>query len=362
MSRYAVIMAGGPGTRLWPMSRRARPKQLLPFGPGGKSLLRTSVERLEGLFAHDDIYVIAGQGQLAAIRNELPELPAENLIGEPCPRDTANAIGLACAILARKDPNATIGVFTADHIIEPRDLFQTAVDAAMQQIEARSEYLGTFGIKPSWADPGLGYVHRGEKLADGPVPAFDVKAFKEKPDTATAEAYLESGEYYWNSGMFVWKAETIVSQLKTFLPKNTAELEALAEHFGTSDFPSLASETYSRLEKISIDFAVMEKAKKVLVVELTCNWADVGNWSELKNVTGTDENGNATLAQMLLTIDCCDDILISSDKDHLLAVIGAKNLIVVHTPDATLICDKAQAQKIKELVARIEQEFAGKYT
>ena len=362
MSRHAVIMAGGPGTRLWPMSRRGRPKQVLPFGPGGKSLLQASLERLVGLFDAKEVYVIAGADQIPAIREELPELPAENLIGEPQPRDTANAIALACAILAEKDRAGTVAVFTADHVIEPLERFQDAVRAALDLIEGRPEYLGTFGIRPTRPHPGLGYIHRGEALLQASVPAFRVKAFKEKPDPATAQAYLDSGQYYWNSGMFVWKIDTILGQLRTFLPENTQRLMDLARSWGQSGWADRAAAVYRELKKISIDFAVMEKTPNVLVVELPCQWADVGNWNELSNVTGTDEAGNAVRVKKLVTLDSRGNVLVSSDDEHLIAAIGITELIVIHTPDATLVCSRDQAPRIKELVALLDERFNGAYT
>lgn len=355
-------MAGGPGTRLWPMSRKARPKQLLPFGPNGRSLLRVSLDRLTGCFDHDHIYVIAGDDQLPAIRSELPELPDANLIGEPAARDTANAVGLACAVVAARDPDGTVCVVTADHIIEPIDRFQNAVETALAQIEARPDFLGTFGIKPTWPHPGLGYIHTGQVLDQTAVPTYTVEAFKEKPDPATAQVYLDSGQYYWNSGMFVWKAETIVHCLKTFLPQNAPLLIDLAQTFGRDGWNQSAQHVYDRLEKISIDFAVMEKARNVLVVELDCSWADVGNWSELKNVTGTDPAGNAVLAERLVAVDSRDNILVSETDTHLVAAVGVTNLIVIHTRDATLICSKDHAQKIKTLVAQLDQTFPNQYT
>jgi len=362
MDRYALIMAGGPGTRLWPMSRKSRPKQLLPFGPDGKSLLRASLDRLTDVFEYHNIYVIAGDAQLDAIHEDLPELPVENLIGEPEPRDTANAIGLGCAILAAKGTPGTVGVFTADHVIEPLDSFRRAVERALDAIESRPDYLGTFGIKPTWAHPGLGYVHRGEKLTDARPPVFNVREFKEKPDPATAEQYLASGEYYWNSGMFVWRTDTIIEHLKQFLPENAQLLIDLATDYGKPTWRERAGEVYGKLKKISIDFAVMEKAKRVLVVELDCQWADVGSWVELKNVADTDGAGNAVLAGELMIVDSNDNVVVSSDKGHLIATIGIKDLIVVHTEDATLICAKDQAQKIKDLVGKLDQQLAGKYT
>lgn len=361
MSRYALIMAGGQGTRLWPMSRRATPKQLLPFAHGGTSLFRTTLDRLERIFDPQNVYVIAGEDQLPPMREALGDVPEGNFIGEPSVRDTANAIGLGCAILAPKDPDGTVGVFTADHIIEPIDTFQHAVLAALNAVETHPDYLGTLGIKPRSAHPGLGYIHRGRPLGKTDVPTFEVKGFKEKPDQTTAEQYLASGEYYWNSGMFVWKLATIMAELRKHLPHNALLLEELASLFGKPDWPRRSRQVYDQLEKISIDFAVMEKAEKVLTVELDCHWADVGTWGELQNVTGLDESGNAVLADRLLAFDSKDNVVVSSQGDHLIATIGIKDLIVVHTPDATLICTKDQAQRIKELVSQLKIDFGEAY-
>jgi len=362
---YAVIMAGGSGTRLWPMSRKGRPKQLLPLCPSGRSLLAETVARLEGLFEAERIFIIALADHLPPIAEALPRLPRENLIGEPCGRDTANAIGLAASILARKDPEATMGVFTADHLIEPVDAFQAALQAAYEQIDRQGHYLATFGIKPTWAHTGLGYIHRGSLLAQGQAerPAvYRVRAFKEKPKPRTARRYLASGEYYWNSGMFVWKVATILEQLGRHLPENAEKLRRLGQCYGQDDWAETAGEVYPTLKKISIDYAVMEKASDVMVVELPCRWVDVGSWTQLENVTGTDESGNALLGGEMVMLDCKKNVLVCEDEDHLLAAVGVEDLIVVHTARATLVCPKDQAQRIKDLVSLIEQQKADRFT
>ncbi len=360
--RYAVIMAGGSGTRLWPMSRSAKPKQLLRLCPDGRSLLQESVRRLKGLFDYENIYIIAAENHLPPIAADLSELPNRNLIGEPTGRDTANAVGLSAAILHARDPHAVMGIFTADHLIEPKEKFQLAVRTAFETIENHPEYLCTFGIKPTCAHTGLGYIHRGAQIIDAPVSVHRVIAFKEKPDLATAQTYLASGQYYWNSGMFVWKTATILDQLAENLPENTARLKQIAQHYPNNGWNELAQKVYPQLKKISIDFAVMEKAKHVLVVELDCRWADVGSWSELEKITGLDPYGNAVLAKVTSTIDSRNNVIISSQPDHLVALIGAEDLIVVHTNDATLVCPKNQAQKIKELVAKLDQSDLKRYT
>jgi len=355
--RYAVIMAGGSGTRLWPMSRSLRPKQLLKLSPDGKSLLQSSFHRLLGFFKPDNIFIIAAADHLAPIAEDLPEIPRQNLIGEPVGRDTANAVGLSAAVLVARDPDCTIGVFTADHLIEPVEQFQKAMQTAFCVVEKQPQSLATFGIKPSWAHTGLGYVHRGESSGSEPVPTYRVRGFKEKPDAATAERYILSGEYYWNSGMFVWKGSTILGLLKQHLPENAEKLIDLGRRFGQDGWDDLAKKIYPELKKISIDFAVMEKAPDVVVVELDCRWADVGSWTELKNVTGLDVDGNAVLAHSISTIDSKNNVIISSQDSHLIALIGVEDMIVVHTPDATLVCPKSQCQQIKDLVGRLERKY-----
>jgi len=356
--RYAVIMAGGSGTRLWPMSRTDRPKQLLPLCPDGRSLLRESIRRLSGLFSSQDIFVIAAKHHLPAIAKDLVELPAENLIGEPVGRDTANAVGLSAAILGARDPEATMGIFTADHLIEPIETFGAAMGLAYEMAEKHPEYLCTFGIKPTSPHTGLGYVHRGQPMDKAGT--YEVLEFKEKPDLTTAREYVASGEYYWNSGMFVWKISTILEQLRRLLPQNAERLMELGKNYNQAGWEAMAEEVYPKLQKISIDFAVMEKAKRVMVVELDCRWADVGSWPELEKITGLDENGNAVLAKLVTMMESHHNVIVSSEADHLMTLIGVNEMIVVHTPDATLICSKSQAQKIKDMVAMLESQFGKK--
>jgi mannose-1-phosphate guanylyltransferase len=355
--RYAVIMAGGSGTRLWPMSRSCQPKQLLKLTADGKSLLQTSVRRLRGLFNDEDIYIITAADHVSAIHREIPELPVENLIGEPVGRDTANAIGLSAAILAARSPDSLMGVFTADQLIEPVEQFQLAVKTAFDHIEHHPENLATFGIKPTWPHSGLGYILRGRSIGDSAIPTYQVLAFKEKPDPATARLYVDSGEYYWNSGMFVWKVSTILDHLKHHLPENAEKLIDLGRQFGRDDWTQTVADIYPLLKKISIDFAVMEKAKEVLVVELDCRWADIGSWPELQNITGLDDRGNAILAKCVCTLDSQNNVIVSSQDHHLISLIGVRDCIIVHTLDATLVCPKENAQQIKQLVAQLEERY-----
>jgi mannose-1-phosphate guanylyltransferase len=354
--RYAVIMAGGAGKRLWPMSRLNRPKQLLPL-LGGRSLLAATVERLKGSFAAENILVITNAEYADQVRQALGELPAENVVGEPEGRDTANAIALGAELLGARDSEATMAVFTADHVIRPEDRFNAQVQKACDVAETHSDALVTFGIRPTWPHTGLGYVQAGEKVEEG---VFRVVDFKEKPDHASARHYVDSGNYFWNSGMFIWTVEAIRSALKQFLPDSQQKLEPIGTRAAEGkDYTAELAQVYPTLEKISIDYAVMEKAPKVLTVELGCEWLDVGSWPALEDVSETDEASNVVQANAILS-DSSRNVVVSED-DHLLALMGMEDCIVVHTPDATLVCPKARAQGLKDLLEQIRAAHGDRY-
>jgi mannose-1-phosphate guanylyltransferase len=347
--RYGVIMAGGSGERLWPLSRHRRPKQLLPLITG-KSLLELAVARLEGLFDRDKILIVTNADYADAVAEEVSRIPRENVIGEPMGRDTANAVCLGACIVAQRDPEATMAVFTADHIIRPQDAFAQAVNRACSAVEKLPQSLATFGVRPTWPHTGLGYIQRGENVADS---VYRVRAFREKPDHTTARRYVESGEYYWNSGMFVWKVGTILSALERHLP---ASVETLRAAVTSKDSAAQLAQAYPKLEKISIDFAVMEKAADVIVVELGCEWLDVGSWPALAGVSEIDEDGNAVVARRTALLDSERNVIVSDD-DHLIAVLGMDDCIVVHSKDATLVCHSSESQRIKELVGLIREKY-----
>ncbi len=355
--RYAVIMAGGAGKRLWPLSRIKRPKQLLPL-VAGKSLLELAVERLTGLFKNQNIWIIANTEYAEQIASALPQLPSENIVGEPEGRDTANAIALGAEILRAKDPAATMAVFTADHVIRPIDRFTHAVRTALEMADQHPDALLTFGIRPTWPHTGLGYVHCGEKISDD---VHVVLGFKEKPDHHTARRYVENGEYYWNSGMFVWKLGAIRAALDEHLPDSKKKLEAVGDAIeGGRDYASILTDVYPTLEKISIDYAVMEKARKVLLVELGCEWLDVGSWSALPSICEHDDSDNVVVAPSAIAMDSSRNIIVSED-DQLLAVLGVDDCVIVHSPDATLVCNKDDAHRLKDLLQRIEENSGNKH-
>jgi mannose-1-phosphate guanylyltransferase len=355
--RYAVVMAGGAGTRLWPLSRCNRPKQLLPL-IHGQSLLELAVERLAGLFEHDHILIVTSADYADQIAAAMPKLPRANVVGEPEGRDTANAIALAAQLLAARNAEATMAVFTADHIIRPTSVFVQAVQTACEAAEQHTDALVTFGICPTWPHTGLGYIHCSQTVADG---VRQVVGFKEKPDRHTARRYVESGQHYWNSGMFVWKVSTIRDALARYLPHSMNQLApVVAAAAEGRDFSPILREAYPQLERISIDFAVMEKAPKVLMVELKCEWLDVGSWPAVETIVDMDEAGNAIVAKNTAFIDSFRNVLVTED-DHLLAVLGIDDCIIVHSPDATLVCNKGDSQRLKEMVELIRQKYGQKY-
>lgn len=353
--RYAVIMAGGSGTRLWPLSRKTKPKQLLRIF-GTNSLLDLAVKRLENTVVPSNVYVLTNAAYAQAVRDSLPQLPTANIIGEPQGRDTANAIGLAAALLARKDQQAVMGVFTSDQVIKPVESFCHTVNRAFELAEARPQDLITFGLKPTCPHTGLGYIYAGELLTakTDDYQAFKVNGFKEKPSAQLAEKYCRDGQHFWNSGMFVWQVRTILDELAKHLPASYAALREIAKHWDCDDGQENFQRIFPTLQKISIDYAVMEKASKVVMVALPCTWVDLGCWSNLEQIMPADAGGNISKGAVEF-LESKNNIVLGDDE-HLLALIGLEDLVVVHSQDATLICHKNQAQKVKDLVARLEQQ------
>ncbi len=365
---YGMIMAGGAGTRLWPLSRGNQPKQLLPI-VRGQSLLQLSYQRMRGILPPERIFVCSTALHAQAIQAHLPELPPQNLLGEPLGRDTANAVGFPSVILQKKDPQAVLAVVTADHVIEPAEGFQSALRTAFAVVAEDPLSLVTFGITPTHGHTGLGYIHRGEPLPlhNGAKGAFRVLAFKEKPDKPTADRYVESGRYYWNSGMFVWRVDTVLRELQQHLPDAYTGLQSIADAWGTPRQAQVLQQIYPQLPKISIDYAIMEPASQgkgqahVVAVEMQVEWLDVGSWPALAEILATDDHENATDCRVCLLIDSDNNIIVSHDPDHLLATIGISDMIIVHTPDATLVCPKSEAQRVKDLVGRVKEKFGSKF-
>lgn len=356
--RYALIVAGGSGTRLWPMSRASLPKQLIPF-INGKSLLQLAFDRLEGLVPAENRYICASQGHADVICNTLC-LPREQFLGEPTGRDTLNAVGYSAAVIAQRDPEAVIAVFTADHIIEPIDQFLRIVDHGFRIAESQRDTLVTFGITPTQPATGYGYLQLGAPL-DGS--ARIVKEFKEKPALPIAKEYLAAGpdHYLWNSGMFVWRAATLLECICRYAAENAEGIARIASAWGTPEREQVLNQVFPTLKKVSVDFAIMEPASRdpqvrVAAVPMPLTWLDVGSWPSFAETCPRDGEGNANAARTL-HLGSKGTLAASSDPDHLIATIGCEDLIIIHTPDATLVCHKDQAETIKEMHRQVGERF-----
>ncbi|MGA2063676.1 MAG: sugar phosphate nucleotidyltransferase [Thermoguttaceae bacterium] len=364
--RYALILAGGSGTRLWPMSRAGLPKHLLPL-IGGRSLLQLAYERLEGLIPRAERYVCSSRQHVRAILDALPGLGPEQLLAEPVGRDTLHAAGLGAAILARGDPEAVVAVLTADHLIEPTDRFQAILASAFELAEGSRRTLLTFGIAPTHAATAYGYLEMGPPLAAA-SPARAVARFQEKPDPATAARYLAAGpeRYLWNSGMFVWRAATLLECMRRYTPASHAGLARIAEAWDGPQRQAVLDEVYPTLPKVSVDYAVMEPASgdrnfQVAAIPMPLGWRDVGSWTALAEVCPRDAGGNALAAPRHVLLDTRDTLVATSDPSHLIAVVGCENLVIVHTPDATLVCRADRAEDVKQIRQLVAERYGDAY-
>jgi mannose-1-phosphate guanylyltransferase len=354
-----MIMAGGGGTRFWPRSRAKRPKQFLSFS-GDRTLLQATLDRIEAQVPLERCWVITSAAHRDEALQQLPDVPAVQVVGEPMGRDTAACIALGAALISRSDPEATIIVMPADHAIEPAQEFRRAVHAAAQLADEFPNALITFGIRPTSPATGYGYIHRGEFVAQRQgVNAYRVQAFREKPSKDVAEKYLTSGEYAWNSGIFVWKARTILGELERLKPDIHAMAQRVAAAWDTLARDAVFRDEYAKAEKISIDFAVMEKAREVLVVDAPYHWDDVGSWLALERRNPQDAQGN-TIQALHVGINT-SGCVIAADPGHLIATIGVSNLLIIQDGDATLIADRRDEGVVKDIVAKLRAPALEKY-
>ena len=359
---YATIMAGGAGTRFWPASRKSNPKQLLRLA-GDRSMLQSTVDRLDGLCDTNQIMIVTNQALVDPIAIQLPNIPRHCIIGEPAKRDTAPCIGLAASLIAARDPDATMIVMPADHVIAPVDIFQRAIQNAVELVERDNQRIVTFGIQPTYPAEVFGYIERdAESIGDTEFPTYPVSRFREKPDSLTAKKFLEAGTFFWNSGIFVWKAKTILEAIKRFEPAIAERIEKIGDRIGAEDFDDVLRTEFTAIEGKSIDFAVMERFENVLVVQAPFEWDDLGNWSAVPRLRGCDENGN-TLSGNSLTIETRNSIIHGdeSDANHLVVTVGMEDCIVVHTPDATLVANRRDEAAIKQVVQSLEQRQWDQY-
>ncbi|MCI0515014.1 NTP transferase domain-containing protein [candidate division KSB1 bacterium] len=349
---FGVIMAGGLGTRFWPRSRARRPKQLLNIF-GDKTMIQAAVERISPIVPAEKLFVVATEQQKEGILQQLPQLKIENLILEPKGKNTAPCIGLTALLLRRIDPNEVMVILPADHMIQQSARFLEVLIQA-EKVAQSGSALVTIGIKPTYAATGYGYIQYNGVVEHHPsIPALRVKTFAEKPDLATAQQFLESGDFLWNSGMFLWKVSTIIQAIEKYMPELYDSLMEIDRALESEHAHEILHRVYCQIKSISIDYGIMEQAKNVIVLPGDFGWNDVGSWDEVHKLMTKDEHGNATLGNHVLK-DVRDCLIDSPHK--LVAAIGIEGLIVVDTPDALLICRKDQAQKVKDLVELMKRK------
>ncbi|MEX0702543.1 MAG: mannose-1-phosphate guanylyltransferase [Planctomycetales bacterium] len=350
---HAVIMAGGSGTRFWPQSRRNMPKQLLRLA-GPRTMIQATRDRSARFVPDDRTWVVTNAAQAGETARQLPEVPRENLLVEPCGRNTAPCIGLAAIQLLARDPEAVMLVMPADHVIRPAERFEQAARQGCEIVARNPEALVLFGVSPTHPATGYGYIERGAPLPGSEGSAFAVASFREKPDRGTAEEYMATGRFYWNCGIFVWRADRILAALAESEPEIHAGLARLRGAIGTPQWEQALAAEFPEMKKISIDYAVLERAENVCLLEAPFDWDDVGSWGALPRLSGTNAAGNAIDGPFsgIDTRNC----IVRTTEDHLIATIGIEDCIIVHTPDATLVARRGDEEAIRRLVDQLGQQ------
>ena len=355
-----VIRAGGIGTRLWPYSRQSKPKQFHAMA-GEQTMLQDAVCRIEPIAAPGDIWVSTGVQMAGLVGEQLPALPAEQLIVEPALRNTGPAVGLECALLEARYPGCVVASLGSDHYIGRGEEFCRLLQVADEALKAHPDYLFTLGVVPTRGETGYGYIRRGEVLEEvAGQPVYKVEAFTEKPDAATAAEYVENGQYLWNSNMFVWKAATVLELFALFEPEMHEGLMRIQAVVGTAEEAAVIAREYPALKAVAVDNAIIERAEKVATIEADIDWGDIGSWAALTDVLPVDDTGNL-LSGEVVTVDVANSTVYGR-AGKVVALIGLEDLVVVDTEDALLICKKDEAQRVKEVLERLrgEDEY-GKY-
>lgn len=348
---WAVVPAGGSGTRLWPLSRSAYPKFLLPL-LGDRSLIQQTTDRLQQLAPPVRTLIVCGPMHRANVAVQLPHFPEANLVVEPSPRGSGPAIGLAAAIIARQDPEAVMGSFAADHEVRDEESFARAVRAAIEAAEAG--WLVTIGLTPSRPETGYGYIETSDEAIAMTENGASYRAvrFVEKPNLDTAAAYVASGRFLWNASMFIWKVSTFLAELARLQPELHRGLVEIAAAWGTADQPRALEEIWPSLPETTIDQGVMERAERVAVVPAEMGWSDVGDWHGLGELLNQDADGNCGRGDLVNARSRTS--LVWSETDRVIALVGLENVVVVDTPDALLIANRSQAQEVRSVVAALK--------
>ncbi len=345
---HSVIMAGGSGTRFWPLSRKALPKQFLTLS-GDRSLIQQAFDRCQPWIPAERTWVVTGKSLATLTHEHLPEVPKEQILLEPAARNTAPCLGLAALCLQIQDPDAIMLVMPADHIIDDTDAFRQDVEQAVQLVNDAPDRLVLFGISPSYPATGFGYIERGDSIGNA---GYRVAAFREKPDRATAESYLRSGDFYWNSGIFVWRASRILEAIAAHEPELAYGLEQLRPHVGQPDWEQALNNLFPPLKSISIDYAVLEREQSIAVLGANFPWDDVGGWEAVSRLVPADEKGNFVIGNAV-TVNS-SDCVIRSSENHVIAILGMENCVIVQTPDATLIARRGDDEAIRQIIQSLQ--------
>ncbi len=351
---YAVIMAGGSGTRLWPLSRSDRPKQSLAIG-SDRSLFQQAVDRLKGLFSYDRILVVTVADQVGLLSKECPEIPHDNFIIEPLPRGTASVVGLAAIAINARQPGATMAILTADHLIRNEKHLRKLLKAAFQV--AQENYLVTLGIQPTYPATGYGYIQKGDHLGQYQgLDAYRVLRFKEKPDQNLAKELADDGEHAWNSGMFIWQVDTVLGEFARQMPELYEKLDQIGASWSTSHAAQTLESLWPIIQPQTIDYGIMEHAQKVAVIPaLNLGWSDVGSWESLFEALSGDDSGNICLRGESVAFDTRGTLICEDSPDRLIVTIGVEDLIIIDSGNTVLVCDRKQAQQVREAVKYLKQ-------
>jgi mannose-1-phosphate guanylyltransferase len=353
---YAVIMAGGSGTRLWPLSRKSLPKQSLKL-IGERTMFQHAVDRLAPLFPPERIFVVTNALLADVLRPQTPEIPAANFVLEPSGRDSAPAAGLAAITLLRQDPDAVMVMLTADHYILDTAGFRAALAAANEV--AADGTIATLGIRPTFASTGFGYIHLGDAqvMVDG-LPVYRSAGFIEKPNQPTADRFLADGRYVWNSGMFIWRADRLLAEFASQQGESYAALQRIAAALGTAGAAEVLAVEWPNVRKISIDYGIMERAERVSVIPIEIGWSDIGDWGSLLDILPSDDHGNVVTGEaVLLDTEAC---LVRSEG-RLIAAIGLKDVVIVETPDVVMVCARDQVQRMRAVVDKLAAQGKQRY-
>jgi len=346
----AVIMAGGSGKRFWPLSRKRMPKQFLSFFES-KSLIEVTIDRMAKIVGVQNVFIVMGKSQIPMFQEIVPSFPFENLIAEPCARDTAAAIGYSAVVISKMRPGSTIITAPADHLIDEDGSFQNIIKTGAK-LAKDTGCLLTIGIKPSHPATGYGYIEIGEKISGkDSINAFEVRSFREKPPERIAESYLKSGSFFWNGGIFIWQPSVILEEISKHLPEMHKKLMDIRLALNTDDWYMHAEQIFPEIERISIDFGVLEKSKNILMIKGDFFWDDIGSWTSFGSYLKKDENNNGVKG--LFIAEDANNCLVVSDSEKLTALSGVQDLIIVNTKDVTLVCNRNDDQGVKKLVEKL---------